>query len=107
MSDAATEWQFTVPDADQRKGRQIVAVVGTKYHSGMKWHRIGVGVAGTLYEGRQGYYPGDIDLIESKNDMDAGTGVVVAWMDFVTPPLPLSKQGFDCALPMPERLVAA
>jgi hypothetical protein len=106
MSAPATEWQFAVPDADQRRGRQIVAVVGTCEHSGIKWHRLHVGVAATLYEGRQGYRPEDIAAIEAAGGMDAGTGLVVAWMDFVTPPLPLERQGFDCALPLPTRAIA-
>ena len=104
---AATTWQFTVPDADDRRGRHIVAVVGSQWHSEIKWHRVGVGVAGTLYEGRQGYSPDDIALIEVKNGMDLGTGIVVAWMDFVVPPLPHERQGFDCALPMPVRAACA
>ncbi|PTQ64484.1 hypothetical protein C8J45_103334 [Sphingomonas sp. PP-CE-3G-477] len=69
----------------------------------MNWHRLGIGVAATVYEGRQGYVPDDIAAIEARNGMDAGTGVVVAWMDFITPPLALARQGFECALPMPVR----
>lgn len=107
MSGAITEWQYAVPHADARRGVHIVAVVGFNEHSGMKWHRVGTGTAATLYEGRQGYKPSDIARIEERSGMDAGTGVVVAWMDFVTPPLPLERQGFDCALPTPVREQAA
>lgn len=103
MTELATDWQFTVPDADSRRGRHIVAVVGTQFHSGMNWHRLATGIAATVYEGRQGYVSEDIAAIEARGGMDAGTGIVVAWMDFVTPPLPLNRQGFDCALPMPAR----
>lgn len=102
----AEGWQYTVPVAEQRRGMHIVAVVGTRIHSGMSWHRLGTGTAATLFEGRQGYHPDAIEAIERRFDMDNGTGVVVAWMDFVVPPLPLERQGFDCALPMPLRSAA-
>lgn len=102
----ADEWQYVVPDANERRGTHIVAVVGTRKHSGMNWHRLGTGIAGTLYEGRQGYQPEAIEAIERRFDMDRGTGVVVAWMDFIVPPLPLERQGFECALPMPLRSAA-
>lgn len=106
VADVHTEWQFTVPDADQRRGRHIVAVVGTCFHSGMSWHRFDTGVAATLYEGRQGYRAEDIAAIEASGGMNAGTGVVVAWMDYATPPLPIERQDFDCALPFPLRAAA-
>ena len=102
----AEGWRFDVPDADDRRSRHIVAVVGTRSHSCMDWHRIATGVAATVYEGRQGYLASDIAEIERRGDMDAGTGYVVAWMDFVTPPLPLEKQGRECELPMPTRAAA-
>lgn len=99
----AGDWRYDVPDADSRRARHIVAVVGHAMHSGMKWHRLAIGVAATVYEGRQGYNAADIAEIERRGDIDAGTGFVVAWTDFSTPPLPLERQGHECALPFPAR----
>jgi hypothetical protein len=99
----ATEWQFTVAEADERRGRHIVAVVGWQAHSGLLWHRFATGVAATVYEGRQGYLPEDIAAIETRNGIDPGTGSVVAWMDLVIPPLPIERQSFDYALHRPLR----
>lgn len=103
----ATDWQFEPQPADQRRGRHIVAVVGEKSHSGIRWHRLDIGLAGTVFEGRQGYLPEDIAAIERRGDMDPMTGTVVAWMDFITPPLPLERQGEECWLAFPPREAAA
>lgn len=103
MTEPATDWQFTVAEADQRRGRHIVAVVGWQEHSGLRWHRFAAGVAATVYEGRQGYVPEDITEIEKRNGMDPGTGSVIAWMDLVIPPLPIARQSFDYALHCPLR----
>jgi hypothetical protein len=95
-------WRFDVPDADDRKPRHIVAVVGYRTHSNAMWRRLTIDVAATLYEGRQGYSETDMDRIEECGDMDPGTGRVVAWMDFETPPLLMDTRDLE-PLPMPVR----
>ena len=99
------EWRFDVPDADSRRARHIVLVTGSKWHSDMPWYREAVGVAATIYEGRQGYKPEDIAEIEQRYDFDAGTGKVVAWMDFIAPDLPQDSHKLE-ALPTPQRALA-
>lgn len=95
-------WRFDVPDADNRRGRHIVAITGQQFHSGQIWHRLYVGVAATMYKGRQGYVPEDIARLEERGGMDPDTAIVVAWMDFVTPPLTMDTRDLP-PLPMPER----
>lgn len=99
---AGREWRFDVPDADHRRGVHIVAVTGEKYHSGHVWHRLQVGVAATTYDGHQGYLPEDIERIARRGDMDPSTATVVAWMDFITPPLTMDTRDLP-PLPAPER----
>lgn len=97
-----TEWCFEVPDADHRRGVHIVAVTGERAHSGHVWHRLQVGLAATMYEGQQGYSPADIARLEELGDMNRGTGIVVAWMDLVIPPLTMDTRDLP-ALPTPQR----
>lgn len=102
MTDDAQGWLKERPPFDEQPIRQFVFVVGRKTHSGMPWDRRGWGDASIEWNGRQGYVPADIERIERREDMDPGSGVVVAWMPAKLPaadpnwsetgPLPLTPR---------------
>lgn len=81
----APQWQVKRPPFDEQPIRQFVAVVGRCTHSGMAWDRRGYGDASIEWQGRQGYVAADIERIERREGMDAGSGVVVAWMPAILP----------------------
>lgn len=85
-----------LPPPGDRPGRVFVLVEGEKHHSGKFWLRQFAGIAATWNEG---FDPIDIDHIESRGDMDAGTGLVTHWLPIMLPNFPrrpLTTEEADC-----------